>query len=220
MSACLPVVILLSGRGSNMQVLAEHARDHRLPIDIRAVISDKPHAGGISIANDFGIPTEVLAPRDYTNRDAFDFALAQRVQSYNPALVILAGYMRILNTAFVRQFKGRLINIHPSLLPKYPGLHTHRRALESGDKIHGATVHFVTEDLDAGPLLIQGQVPIWPGDDETTLSARVQQIEHTIYPQAVDWFAKGRVAMRDGQAWLDGKPLNKPQTIEVTPCAH
>ena len=137
------------------------------------------------------------------------------MEAYRPQLVVLAGYMRILSSAFVRQFLGRLINIHPSLLPKYPGLHTHRRALEAGDREHGATVHFVTEELDAGPAILQGRVPVLKDDTELTLSARVQTIEHIIYPQAVGWLAQGRVAMRDGQTWLDGKPLTQAPVINV-----
>lgn len=209
------VAILLSGRGSNMRAIAEHAQQHTLPMEISVVVSDKADAGGLTIARELGISTESLAPKSFANRETFDAALAERVEAYRPQLVVLAGYMRILSAAFVRQFLGRLINIHPSLLPKYPGLHTHRRTLEAGDREHGATVHFVTEELDAGPAILQGQVPVVEGDTELTLSARVQKAEHIIYPQTVGWFAQGRVAMRDGQTWLDGKPLAQTPVINV-----
>jgi phosphoribosylglycinamide formyltransferase-1 len=209
------VAILLSGRGSNMRVIAEQARQQTLPVEICVVMSDKADAGGLAIARDLGIDVETLAPKSFANRETFDAALAERVEAYRPQLVVLAGYMRILSSAFVRQFLGRLINIHPSLLPKYPGLHTHRRALEAGDREHGATVHFVTEELDAGPAILQGRVPVLKDDTELTLSARVQTVEHIIYPQAVGWLAQGRVAMRDGQTWLDGKPLKQAPVINV-----
>jgi phosphoribosylglycinamide formyltransferase-1 len=215
MTERMSVVVLLSGRGSNMRVIAEQAQQLSLPIEIRAVISDKADAGGIAIAREQGIPTATLSPREFANREAFDTALAAQVESYAPKLVVLAGYMRILSAAFVRQFLGRLINIHPSLLPKYPGLHTHRRALEAGDREHGATVHFVTEELDAGPAILQGRVSVHADDTEATLSARVQRAEHIIYPQSVAWLAQGRVAMRDGQCWLDGKPLQHTPIIDV-----
>jgi phosphoribosylglycinamide formyltransferase-1 len=215
MTGQFPVVVLLSGRGSNMRVIAEQAKSGALPIEIRAVLSDKADAGGLTIARDLSIATESLAPKSFANRDAYDAALADRVESYQPKLIVLAGYMRILSGAFVRQFLGRLINIHPSLLPKYAGLHTHRRVLEAGDQEHGATVHFVTEELDAGPAILQGRVSVHADDTEATLSARVQQAEHIIYPQSVAWLAQGRVAMRDGQTWLDGKPSTHTPMIDV-----
>jgi len=210
-----PVVVLLSGRGSNMRVIADQALRGALPVEIRAVISDKPDAGGLAIARELGIVTETLAPKSFPNREAFDAALAERVDSYAPKLVILAGYMRILSSAFVRRFLGRLINIHPSLLPNYPGLHTHRRVLEGGDTRHGATVHFVTEELDAGPAILQGRVAVLAGDTEATLSARVQRAEHIIYPRSVAWLAENRVVMRNGQTWLDGKPTSDAPIIDV-----
>jgi phosphoribosylglycinamide formyltransferase-1 len=215
MTERLPVVVLLSGRGSNMRAIAEQARLNKLPIDIRGVVSDKADAGGIAIARDLGIATAALSPKEFSSRDAFDAALATQVENFAPKLIVLAGYMRILSGIFVRQFLGRLINIHPSLLPKYPGLHTHRRVLEARDRHHGATVHFVTEELDAGPAVLQGRVSVQTDDTEATLSARVQQAEHIIYPQSVAWFAEGRVAMRDGQTWLDGKSLVSTPIIDV-----
>ncbi|HTE39315.1 MAG TPA: phosphoribosylglycinamide formyltransferase [Steroidobacteraceae bacterium] len=214
-TAPVPVVVLLSGRGSNMRVMAEQARDGKLPISISAVVSDRADAGGIAIARDLGLPVATLSPRDFANRSAFDTALADLVETYAPRLVLLAGYMRILSGAFVGRFLGRLVNIHPSLLPKYPGLYTHRRALEAGDREHGVTVHFVTEDLDAGPLIAQARVPIVVGDTEAVLSARVQQAEHILYPHAVDWLARGRVLMRDGVAWMDGKALIVAPVVDM-----
>jgi len=210
MIAPLPVVILISGRGSNMSALADRARSGDLPIEIRAVISDRAAAPGLELARELGIPTASIALREFPTREAFDLKLAELVASYQPQLVLLAGYMKILSTEFVRQFTGRLLNIHPSLLPKYPGLHTHRRALAAQDSKHGASVHFVTEALDSGPVIIQGGVTVEPGDTEMSLAARVQRAEHIIYAQAVDWFARGRLKMRGDNAWLDDKPLATP----------
>ena len=214
MTARMSVVVLLSGRGSNMRAIALRALRGDLSIEIRAVISDRADSGGLATARDLGIETVAVAPRDYPDRSAFDAALAETVASFEPRLILLAGYMRILDSAFVRRFAGRLLNIHPSLLPKYPGLNTHRRALEAGDAEHGATVHFVTAELDAGPAVIQARVPTQTGDTESTLSARVQAVEHIIYPLAVEWFATGRLAMRDNSAWLDDRRLTKPFQLE------
>jgi phosphoribosylglycinamide formyltransferase-1 len=193
-----------------MRVLADLARTGKLPIDIRVVISDRADAPGLQLAQERGIPTTSLALRDFATREAFDLHLAALVGSFHPELVVLAGYMKILSAAFVRQFSGRLLNIHPSLLPKYPGLHTHRRALAAQDLVHGASVHFVIEELDSGPIVIQGQVPVKSNDSEETLAARVQAAEHRIYAQAVEWHARKRLVLKDGQAWLDGRPLPSP----------
>lgn len=209
MTARLPVVVLISGRGSNMCVLADRAQID-IPIEIRAVISDRANAPGLDLARARGIPTATLALKDFPSREAFDERLATLVDSYEPQLVVLAGYMKILSAAFVRRFNGRLMNIHPSLLPNYPGLHTHRRAIEANDSHHGATVHFVIEELDRGPLVIQGRVPLLPSDTEDSLAARVQQAEHRIYAKAVDWFARGRLRMTDGKAQLDNAQLKLP----------
>ncbi|HYM35556.1 MAG TPA: phosphoribosylglycinamide formyltransferase [Steroidobacteraceae bacterium] len=206
----IPVVILISGLGSNMCALADRAKEGALPIEIRAVISDRAHAPGLERARERGIHTGTLSAQDFPTRDAFDAKLAELVDGYAPKLVVLAGYMKILSTTFVRRFKGRLLNIHPSLLPKYPGLHTHRRALEAGDKEHGASVHFVTDELDSGPIVIQGRMPVRADDTERSLAARVHEVEHKIYPQAVEWFARGRVTMSEDKAWLDGQPLDAP----------
>jgi phosphoribosylglycinamide formyltransferase 1 len=215
MTQRLPVVVLISGRGSNMRVLAERAAAGELAIDVRAVLSDKADASGLQVARELDIATETLASRSFADREAFDAALADRIESRAPKLVVLAGYMRILSPAFVRRFMGRLVNIHPSLLPKYPGLHTHERVLQAGDAVHGATVHFVTNDLDAGPPIIQARVPVMPGDTLDSLSARVQRAEHIIYPLAVEWFADGRVQMCENQTWMDGKPCTTPPIVEV-----
>jgi phosphoribosylglycinamide formyltransferase-1 len=210
MTATCPVAILISGRGTNMRVLADLACKGELPIDIRVVVSDRADAPGLQLARERGIPTASLALRDFANREAFDLRLAELVDSFHPELVVLAGYMKILSSAFVRQFTGRLLNIHPSILPKYPGLHTHRRALAAQDRQHGASVHFVIEELDSGPIVIQGRVPVMPSDSEGTLAARVQGAEHRIYAQAVEWYAERRLVLQNGQAWLDGRPLFTP----------
>ena len=206
----LPIAILISGRGSNMRVIVERAAAGTLPVDVRVVVSDKPSAEGLSLAADMNIATRVLEPRDFPDRPAYDRALVELLRQFQPQLVLLAGFMRILTPQFIGAFAGRMLNVHPSLLPKYPGLHTHRRCLEAGDAAHCASIHFVTEQLDGGPVVLQAEVPVVPGDTEITLSARVQQAEHRIYPQAIDWFARGRLLLQDGRAWLDGKPLDAP----------
>ena len=215
MTTPLPVVVLISGRGSNMRALADAAARKEVPIEIRAVLSDRSDADGLQIARDRGIATEALSPKEFADRESFDAALADRIDRYAPGLVVLAGYMRILSVPFVRRFAGRLINIHPSLLPKYPGLSTHRRALANRDTEHGASVHYVVEELDAGPVIVQGRVPVLPDDTEASLSARVQRAEHIIYPRAVQWIASGKVRMHEGRAWMDNRPLTVPPRIEV-----
>jgi phosphoribosylglycinamide formyltransferase 1 len=206
----LPIVILISGRGSNMRVIAERAASGALPVEVRAVVSDQAAAPGLQVAADLGIPTRVLAPRDYADRASYDQALIQLLAQYQPQLIVLAGFMRILTPHFIGAFAGRILNVHPSLLPKYRGLHTHRRALDAGETVHGVSVHFVTEELDGGPVVIQAQVPVLSGDTEAVLSARVQQCEHRIYPLAIEWFAHGRLRLEKHRAWLDGKPLDAP----------
>ena len=187
------IVILISGRGSNMQALLEA----QLPCRIAAVISNRADAEGLNIAQQHGVPTAVVAHRDYPDRDSFDDALACRIDEFQPNFVILAGFMRILTGGFVARYHGKLINIHPSLLPSYGGLHTHARALHDGVKIHGCTVHFVTPNLDHGPIIIQAAVPVLDNDDEQTLSARVLYEEHRIYPQAVRWLCNDLVKLND-----------------------
>lgn len=206
----LPIVILISGRGSNMLAIAERAASGALPVEIRAVISDKAEAAGLASAAALNIPTRSLSPREFADRASYDQALAALIESFQPKLLVLAGFMRILSPGFIATFANRVLNIHPSLLPLYRGLHTHRRALEAGDSLHGCSVHFVTEELDGGPLVIQAQVKVRPDDSESSLSARVQQQEHSIYSQAIDWFARGRLQLREQRAWLDGRPLEAP----------
>ena len=206
----LPIAILISGRGTNMRVIAERAAAGSLPVDVRVVISDQPAAAGLQTAAAMNIATRALSPRDFADRASYDQALVQLLAQYQPKLVVLAGFMRILTPHFIGAFAGRILNVHPSLLPDYRGLHTHRRVLEAGEKLHGVSVHFVTEELDGGPVISQAEVPVMPGDSETTLSARVQRAEHRIYPQAIDWLARGRLSLQDGRAWLDGKPLDTP----------
>jgi phosphoribosylglycinamide formyltransferase-1 len=213
----LPVVVLISGRGSNLQVIAEQARSGRLPIEIRAVVSDREDAAGLEWARGAGLRCVVLAPKTFASRHEYDRALADLVAAHAPGLVVLAGFMRILGPEFVDRFAGRMLNIHPSLLPRHRGLHTHRRALEAGDREHGASVHFVTRELDGGPAVLQARVPVRDGDDEASLAARVLEQEHRIFPRAVGWFARGRLAWREGRAWLDGSPLEGPVIVD---CAH
>jgi phosphoribosylglycinamide formyltransferase-1 len=209
-SGKLPIVILISGRGSNMQAIAERAAQGALPVQVRAVISDKADAPGLATAASMQIATRALSPREFSDRAHYDEELAKLVTGFEPKLVVLAGFMRILSPSFIATFADRILNIHPSLLPLYRGLHTHRRCLEAGDQVHGASVHFVTEELDGGPLVIQAQVKVLPGDSESTLSARVQRQEHRIYSQAIEWFARGRLQLREHRAWLDGRPLDQP----------
>ena len=185
------LVILISGRGSNLRALLEAG----LPARAAAVISDRPGAAGLDIARNHGVPAGVLDYREYGSREAFDAALAGEIDRHTPDLVLLAGFMRVLSDAFVRRYEGRMLNIHPSLLPAFPGLHTHRRALQAGVRIHGCTVHFVTAALDSGPIVIQAAVPVLDGDDEDVLAARVLAQEHRIYPQAARWFLEGRLSL-------------------------
>lgn len=213
--APLPIVILLSGRGSNMLAIARAVGAGQIHARVAAVISDRADAAGLVKAQELGISTQVLSPRDYADRTAYDAALAKLVQSHSPGLVVLAGFMRILSPAFVHAFAGRLFNIHPSLLPAYRGLHTHGRVLQAGERWHGCSVHFVTEELDGGPLIVQARVPVEARDTPETLLARVQVQEHRIYPLAVDWFARGRLRWQDNQPWLDGRPLLQPVVMEA-----
>jgi len=194
------IVILISGRGSNMQALLTAHANYR----IAAVISNKADAGGLTFAQAHGIPTAVVSHRDHPDRESFDAALTQVIDRFEPDFVILAGFMRILTAGFVTHYQGRLINIHPSLLPSYTGLHTHARALHDGVKIHGCTVHFVTPDLDHGPIIIQAAVPVLADDTEHTLSARILREEHRIFPQAVRWLCSGQIELS-----AEGKVVNR-----------
>ncbi len=210
----IPLVVLISGSGSNLQAIIDRAANGSLPAEIRGVISNRADAYGLERARQAGIPTQVIDHRDYADRDAYDRALAAAIDAFAPRLVALAGFMRILTPGFVQHFHGRMLNIHPSLLPHYPGLHTHRRALEAGDREHGATVHFVTEQLDGGPRIIQARVAVEPGDDESALAARVLKQEHLIYPTAIRWIAEGRVAMVGEQVLFEGMPLAAPMALD------
>lgn len=201
------LVVLISGSGSNLQAFIDAIADGSLRADLQAVISNRADAGGLLRAQCAGITTHVLDHRDFASREAFDAALAQQVDEYQPDLVILAGFMRILTSTFVARFQGRLLNIHPSLLPKYPGLHTHQRAIDAGDRFAGATVHFVTDELDGGPPVLQARVPVHPGDDAASLAARVLEQEHRIYPLAARWFCEKRLRLDSGKAVLDDRPL-------------
>nr|WP_316644402.1 phosphoribosylglycinamide formyltransferase [uncultured Roseateles sp.] len=193
------IVILISGRGSNMEAIVKACAAEGWPARVAAVISNRPGAGGLAFAAGHGIATAVVDHKAFAERAAFDTELARVIQSYAPDVVVLAGFMRILSADFVRTFEGRLLNIHPSLLPAFPGLHTHQRALEAGCKVAGATVHLVTPELDHGPIIAQAVVPVLPGDTEATLSARVLVREHEIYPRAVRWLVQEELAVEDGR---------------------
>ena len=201
------VVVLLSGTGSNLQALIDSNDVKQSSAKIRAVISNRADAYGLQRAKDAGIDTRVLDHKAFEGREAFDAALIEIIDTFNPQLVVLAGFMRILSPDFVRHYQGRLLNIHPSLLPKYKGLHTHQRALEAGDSEHGCSVHFVTEELDGGPLVVQAVIPVESDDSPHSLAQRVHTQEHQIYPLAVRWFAEGRLSLDEQGALLDGQLL-------------
>jgi phosphoribosylglycinamide formyltransferase-1 len=192
-----------------MATIARACLQNRLAA-VAVVISDRPGVAGITTAQDLGIETHVVSWKSAADRAAFELTLGQCIDAYTPDLVVLAGFMRVLSGPFVERYAGRMLNIHPSLLPKYTGLHTHRRVLEAGDTAHGATVHFVTPELDGGPLILQARVPVNAGDTEATLSARVQATEHVIYPRVIDWIAEGRLEWNGGHPLLDGKALHEP----------
>ena len=197
------IVILISGRGSNMEAILEAG----LPLDVAAVISNNPQAAGLELAARRGVPTAVVDHRGHPDRSSFDAALAEAIDAFAPDLVVLAGFMRILTTDFVNRYLGRMINIHPSLLPAFPGLDTHGKALREGVRIHGCTVHFVTPTVDHGPIVIQAAVPVLQADTEASLSARVLEQEHLIYPKALHWFAEGRLSLHQGRVNLqEGSP--------------
>ena len=212
----LRIAVLISGRGSNMLAIERATRDGRIDGRISAVISDRAGAAGLESARGLGIQALVVAPGHGESREGHGRRLAEAVGASGAGLVALAGYMRILDGDFVRAWQGRLLNIHPALLPAYRGLHTHRRVLEAGESRHGCTVHFVVEELDAGPAVIQGRLAVRPGEDEASLSARVQRLEHIVYPRAIGWFADGRLECRDGAAWIDGRPAAPVMVEEET----
>jgi phosphoribosylglycinamide formyltransferase-1 len=203
-------VVLISGNGSNLQAIIDAVCQRRLPVQISAVISNQPQAYGLERAKLAGIPTHVVSHKEFPDRESFDQTLRQVIDSYQPQLLVLAGFMRILTEPFVRHYEGRMINIHPSLLPKYRGLNTHQRALQEGDTQHGATVHFVTHELDGGPAIIQAVVPVHVNDTPESLAARVLTQEHKIFPLAIRWFAEGRLKLSNNDTMLDGQILQKP----------
>jgi len=201
------IVVLISGNGSNLQAIIDACARKKINGTLRAVFSNKADAFGLERARAANIPAHALAPSQFANREAFDRELMHEIDAYAPDLVVLAGYMRILSPAFVAHYQGRMLNIHPSLLPKYPGLHTHRQALENGDEEHGTSVHFVTDELDGGPVVLQAKVPVFAEDTEDDITARVQAQEHDIYPLAISWFVDGRLRAEGNEAWLDNVPL-------------
>lgn len=217
MSAALtPAVVLISGRGSNLQAMLDNVRAGTLPIEIRAVITNNPEADGLRYARTAGVPIEIINHRDFVERSRFDAALMQAIDRYAPRLVILAGFMRILGEDFIRHYAGRLLNIHPSLLPSFKGINTHARALAAGSAWHGASVHFVTNDLDGGPVIVQARVPVKPGDSADALATRVLHEEHRILPLAIRWFVEKRLSIRNGQVLLDGE-IRPEQGLVTTP---
>ncbi len=207
MSVRKKLIILISGSGSNLQAFVDAVTEESLKADIACVISNKPGVFGLERASQAGIPTVVLEHKAFSSREDYDRALLATVQQFQPDLVVLAGFMRILTPVFVTPLYGKLLNIHPSLLPKYPGLHTHQRAIDAGDSEAGATVHFVSAELDAGPAIVQARVPVLPGDNENTLAKRVLESEHRIYPLAAQWFCEGRLICDGARATLDGEIL-------------
>jgi phosphoribosylglycinamide formyltransferase-1 len=196
------IVILISGRGSNMEAIVRSAQKEQWPARIAAVISNRPDAAGLAFAHSHGIPTAVVESKRFSRRDAFDAALQAEIDRHAPDLVVLAGFMRILTEAFVHHYAGRLMNIHPSLLPSFKGLHTHRQALEMGVKVHGCTVHFVNFELDHGPIVAQAAVPVLQDDTEDSLGARVLKEEHVIYPRAIRWFIEGKIKIDNGRVMV------------------
>ena len=210
----IPLVVLVSGSGSNLQAIIDASSNPDYPAEIVAVISNIEGVKGLERAEKAGIPTAVLDHKNFPDRESYDFALRELIDSYHPEIIVLAGFMRILTDEFVNTYLGKMLNIHPSLLPKYKGLNTHQKAIDAGDKRHGATVHFVTPDLDSGPLIIQAEVPVLANDTSESLAARVLEKEHQIYPQAIEWLASGRISMTDdGSVLMDNQKLQKPYRL-------
>jgi len=206
----LRLAILISGRGSNMLAIAQACTEKKIHAEVDVVIADRTQAAGIEAARNLGIPTAVVPWKALDTREAAEQVLTDLLVAHRPDLIVLAGFMRILSTPFVERYTGRMLNIHPSLLPRYTGLHTHRRVLAAGDAQHGASVHFVTAELDGGPVVLQSRIAVRPGDTEEAISGRVQKTEHMIYPRVIGWMSDGRLAWRDGKPWLDGRPLESP----------
>jgi len=209
-TSALPIVVLISGSGSNLQAIIDATQNDGLPVEIRAVISNRPDAYGLERARAANIPAKVIDHKAFDSRAEYEVALQQLIDQHQPALVVLAGYMRILGNAFVDHYQGRMLNIHPSLLPVFPGLNTHQRALDATVAEHGTSIHFVTNELDGGPVVLQAAVPVLPDDDAKTLAERVHTQEHQIYPLAIRWFAEGRLTATATAALFDQQPLNQP----------
>ena len=203
MKKAFPIVVLVSGQGSNLQAII----DAKLPIEIKAVISNRSDAYALKRAEQAGISSVILDHRLYKTREEYDQALADCISRYQPKLIVLAGFMRLLSRDFIRQFYGRIINIHPSLLPKYPGLHTHEQVVAAGDKVHGVSVHFVDDQLDGGPLIAQAETEVGAADTAATLKTKVHQLEHRIYPQVIRWFAEDRLRLDERRVFLDSHLL-------------
>lgn len=208
-SSVLPIVVLISGSGSNLQAIIDAIDNQQLNAEIRAVISNRPGVKGLERARAAGIPTTVLDHNQYDDRDSFDHDLQTLIDNYQPGLVVLAGFMRILTKPFVEHYQGRMLNIHPSLLPDFRGLNTHQRVLDAGREEHGVSVHFVTNELDSGPVVIQAMIPVLGDDTAESLAQRIQRQEHIIYPMAISWFADKRLSCNNNQAFLDNHPLLK-----------
>lgn len=214
------IVVLISGNGTNLQAVIDGVNNEEIQGKVTAVLSNKPDAPGLALAEQAGIETHVVDHKKFEQRELFDAAMIRIIDKYEPDLVVLAGFMRILTDDFVRRYQGKMLNIHPSLLPKYPGVNTYQRAIEAGEKEHGTTVHFVTPELDSGPNIIQAKVPVLSQDTPETLAKRVKEQEHIIYPIAVKWFVEGRLSMVEGKALLDhesipesGLMLDSPHTL-------
>jgi phosphoribosylglycinamide formyltransferase-1 len=210
----LRLAILISGRGSNMEAVARAALAGRLDASVAVVIADRDEAPGLAVARELGLPTKVVAWKSFADRAAFENALAETIEAHRSEVIVLAGFMRVLSPQFAEKYAGRLINIHPALLPKYRGLHTHARVIEAGDAQHGASVHFATAELDGGPVVLQSRLSVRPNETEADLAARVLATEHRILPKVLDWMASGRLTWRDDRGWLDGKPLDAPVVEE------
>ena len=206
----LSLVVLISGNGSNLQAVIDHINNGHLNAQISAVISNRPNAFGLQRARDNGIQAISLDHREFDTREAFDQQLQQQIDQFNPDLIVLAGYMRILSTAFIQHYWPNMINIHPSLLPKYQGLNTHQRALDNQDSAHGVSIHIVTPELDSGPVILQGQFAIEPDDNADSLQQKGHALEHQMYPQIIQWIAEQRLQLTDGAPQFDGKPLTQP----------
>ena len=206
--------ILISGSGSNLQSFIDRVATGKTSLELSVVFSNRPDAYGLTRAREAGIDTACIEHGDYESRERFDQAVAAKLDQWQPQLLILAGFMRILSPWLVDLYEGRILNIHPALLPRYPGLNTHQRVLDAGDEYHGSTVHFVTEELDGGPRILQGRIHVAPTKDPDELMSRIQAVEHQIYPTAADWFGQGRLKFRDGAAYLDGRRLDEPEVLD------